>query len=83
MADTQAWLWTEGDRGRRLELRRLCPCGCDSRAGFPGVGYLTASDQEGSGFSLPILDESSFEALARFVPVEPTPLHAVVTSEKC
>ena len=49
-------VWTDGERGRRLELRRPCACGCDGTA--HGVGYLTGSDPQGRGFTLWIESET-------------------------
>jgi len=51
-------LWT-GDKLRPLNFYSPCPCGCDSRTG-PNLGYLSASDHDGHGFSM--IAESDTEA---------------------
>lgn len=60
-------LW-QGEKSRPLQLRRPCECGCDERDGERGVGYLTASDSNGQGFTLWIEEESVYEAIRRCLP---------------
>jgi len=55
--------WENGERDRKLKLRRPCECGCDSRDGELGVGYLSGSDEKGNGFTIWIEDEDSFRRL--------------------
>lgn len=63
---TNVIVWT-GEKNRSLSLRRPCKCGCDKRAGITGVGYLTASDHNGNGFTLWLTDEITFKTLERFI----------------
>ena len=56
--------WT-GDRNRPLSLWRPCDCGCDSRGGLKGVGYLTGSNKRGHGFTVWITDESVFKRIEK------------------
>lgn len=54
-------LW-EGDPGRPLQLRRACECGCDNRGrDVPIVGYITASNDEGEGFTIELPDEAAYQ----------------------
>jgi hypothetical protein len=57
--------WQQGERSRELAVCRPCACGCDTRLGVPGVGYLTGSDPDGNGFTLWIKEEAMYERLAR------------------
>jgi len=52
-----------GEEGRPLGLHRPCPCGCDSRGGSKGVGYLTGSTDEGDGFTIWIQDENVYQVV--------------------
>ena len=56
-----AW---EGDKSRPLMVYRPCSCGCDTRAGVLGVGYLSGSDADGNGFTLWVRDEETFARFA-------------------
>jgi hypothetical protein len=56
------WIW-KGEANRRLAIYRPCECGCDYRHGILGVGYISASDDDGNGFSIWIEDERIY---ARF-----------------
>jgi hypothetical protein len=38
-------------------------CGCDTRGGVRGVGYLSGSDCAGNGFTLWIADEAPYQWL--------------------
>jgi hypothetical protein len=49
-------LW-KGEPNRPLGTYRPCKCGCDYRNGMLGVGYLSASDDDGNGFTIWIDDE--------------------------
>lgn len=57
-------LW-KGESSRHIALQRPCPCGCDTRDGWEGVGYLTGSDDEGNGFTLLIDDEAVYRQINR------------------
>ena len=57
-------IW-KGHAGRHIALERPCPCGCDKREGWDGVGYLTGSDDEGNGFTLLIEDEAVYRQIHR------------------
>ncbi|HEX7516786.1 MAG TPA: hypothetical protein VF345_05810 [Chthoniobacterales bacterium] len=50
------YLW-KGEPNRLLATYRPCRCGCDYRDGILGVGYLSASDDDGNGFTIWIEDE--------------------------
>ncbi|KKL82617.1 hypothetical protein LCGC14_1982990 [marine sediment metagenome] len=54
-----------GEVNRPLTLARPCSCGCDQRGGEKGVGYLTASDKDGNGFTLWLEDEDVFQTIAK------------------
>lgn len=54
MAEQHIW---KGEPSRVLALSRPCGCGCDSRDGSKGGGYLSASDDDGNGFTIWIQDE--------------------------
>ncbi len=56
-----------GEVNRPLTLFRPCECGCDLRYGNTGVGFLTASDPQGNGFTIWIESEEVFQGLAREV----------------
>jgi hypothetical protein len=56
------WIW-KGEPNRRLAVCRPCECGCDFRDGILGVGYLSASDDDGNGFSIWIDDERIYTRL--------------------
>jgi len=60
---SEEMFWTGGDKGRALSLCRPCPCGCDERDGYHGVGYITGSDSDGTGFSLWIEEEAVYQAV--------------------
>ena len=49
-------LW-KGEPNRPLAMYRPCRCGCDYRNGLLGVGYLSASDDDGNGFTIWIQNE--------------------------
>lgn len=55
--------WT-GEESRPLTASRPCSCGCDTRQGRLGVGYLTGSDSAGHGFTIWIESEAVYTALA-------------------
>lgn len=61
-AHSEAALW-EGDEGRGIKACDSCPCGCDNRGGFKGLGYITGSTPEGKGFSLWIKDPLLWERI--------------------
>jgi hypothetical protein len=44
---------------------RPCSCGCDTRQGVAGVGYLTGSDPDGNGFTVWIKDEAMYQRVAK------------------
>jgi len=50
------WTW-RGEANRRLAAYRPCWCGCDYRDAIFGVGYVSASDSNGNGFTIWIEDE--------------------------
>jgi len=54
----------QGEKKRPLSLKRPCSCGCDTREGHDGVGYLTGSDKDGDGFTVWIKEEEVFQAIA-------------------
>ena len=54
--------WT-GEKNRPLSLQRPCDCGCDGWDGKHGVGYLTASDERGKGFTIWIESEAVYRRL--------------------
>lgn len=59
-------IW-EGDEGRPLQVCRPCPCGCDQRGGYEGVGYITGSTEDGRGFTLWVDDEEVLERMLEVV----------------
>lgn len=54
--------WT-GEESRPLQVCCPCFCGCDTRNGKLGVGYLTGSDAEGHGFTIWIETEEVYRAI--------------------
>jgi len=50
------WIW-KGEANRPLAIYRPCDCGCDCREGILGVAYVSASDNDGNGFTIWIEDE--------------------------
>src|ERR1700722_6637893 len=52
-----------GERGRRLDAYRPCPCGTCSGT-HQGVGYLSSSDASGHGFTVWIQNEEVFQRLS-------------------
>jgi hypothetical protein len=56
------WTW-RGEANRALNVYRPCQCGCDYRDGVFGVGYLSASNAAGDGFTIWIRDERIFALL--------------------
>ena len=61
-------IW-KGDLDRALKLYPPCRCGCDTRGGEVCVGYLTASDAQGEGFSIIAETREEVEQLRRVVSV--------------
>lgn len=57
------YLW-KGEPNRVLGTYRPCRCGCDNRDGMRGVGYLSASDDDGNGFTIWIEDERIYACVA-------------------
>lgn len=57
--------WEDGERKRKFKLYRPCPCGCDSRGGLKGVGYLTGSDKKGNGFTLWVESEEVYQSIEK------------------
>ncbi len=53
-----------GERGRRLDAYRPCPCGTCSGT-RQGVGYLSSSDASGRGFTVWIENEEVFQRLSK------------------
>jgi len=53
----------EGEENRELFLHRPCSCGCDTRDGDHGVGYLTGSNSKGEGLTIWIESEEVFQRL--------------------
>ena len=53
-----------GERNRRLDVYRPCPCGVCS-GNCKGVGYLSYSDSRGRGFTVWIQSEEIFRRLNR------------------
>jgi len=53
----------QGEVRRPLGLSRPCPCGCDTRDGVKGVGYLSGSDAAGNGVTVWIEDEAVYRRL--------------------
>lgn len=56
-----------GAADREPRVCRPCDCGCDERGGYKGVGYLTASNEDGEGFTLWLDTEEQFRALREVV----------------
>ena len=54
-------LWTP-ETEREIGMARPCECGCDSREGYKGVGYLTAT-----GISVWVHSEIGYQALKEWV----------------
>ena len=59
---SEQFVWV-GEENRRLKLYRPCPCGCDSREGEKGVGYISGSNEKGEGVTIWIEDEEVFRRL--------------------
>lgn len=58
------YLW-KGESNRGFGTYRPCRCGCDYRDGVLGVGYLSASDDDGNGFTIWIEDERIYARVKR------------------
>jgi len=56
------FIW-HGEENRAFMLYRPCHCGCDERDGKKGVGYLTASDKKGNGFTIWLENEAVFQTM--------------------
>ena len=56
-----------GEVRRPLRLSRPCSCGCDTREGIKGVGYLSGSDADGKGVTIWIEDEAVYRQLERLL----------------
>ena len=68
MNGKEQFTWTNGERNRPLQICRPCPCGCDARDnGAKGVGYLTASDEKGDGFTVWIKEEDVYDVLEKYL----------------
>jgi hypothetical protein len=52
-----------GEKARKLMLCRPCSCGCDTRDGIKGVGYLTGSLETGDGITVWIEKEDVYRRL--------------------
>lgn len=52
------------DQERPLTLRRPCECGCDQRGNPTLVGYVNCITK-GSGFTLEIHDEGTYQHMTR------------------
>ncbi len=57
----------QGEVRRPLRLSRACSCGCDTRAGVTGVGYLSGSDAAGNGVTIWIADEAVYRQLEQLL----------------
>lgn len=58
-------VWYQGETDRELIARRVCECGtCQAAAPKGVVGYLSGSDSRGTGFSIYIYTEKTYQALA-------------------
>lgn len=55
-------LW-DGEEGRAIVACEACTCGCDSRDGFKGKGYITGSTPDGKGFTLWVNDPGLWERI--------------------
>lgn len=60
------FVW-KGHESRPVGVMRPCSCGCDSRDGYKGVGYLTGSDAQGNGFTVWIESEEVYEKLEELI----------------
>lgn len=63
MLKLKAFVWS-GEKSRRIGLYRLCPCVTCQRDPL-GVGYLSASDSRGNGFTIWIKKEALFRVIQR------------------
>ena len=57
----------KGEKNRSIQVVRPCPCGCDERDGFRGVGYITGSDKDGNGFTIYIRSEEVFQVASKLI----------------
>lgn len=64
----EQYIW-KGEPNRGLALSRPCGCGCDSRDGAKGAGYLSGSDDDGNGFTIWIQDERIYANLGAILNV--------------
>jgi hypothetical protein len=64
MAHCADFVWSNGERNRKLDVYRPCPCGTCSAAS-EGIGYLSWSDASGCGFSVQLENELAFQMLGR------------------
>jgi hypothetical protein len=67
-------LW-KGEESRALVLSRPCTCGCDKNGGGHGVGYLSGSHEDGSGFTIWIRKEAMYQILRGFYAEYKEPQH--------
>jgi hypothetical protein len=56
-------IW-DGEKNRRLNVYRTCPCGVCSK-NRNGAGFLSCSDTNGHGFTIWIANEKVFQTLRR------------------
>ena len=65
------FLWDGGSKGEPyLKLCRPCSCGCDMRdkpIGFKGIGYLIGAIGDGTGFTIWLMSEEMYQAVAKVI----------------
>jgi hypothetical protein len=62
MRDNGDIVWIDGEKNRRFDVYRSCPCGTCSAA-RKGVGYLSWSDASGHGTTVWLENERVFQQL--------------------
>ncbi len=63
MSNDKQFTW-QGEKNRPVKLSRNCGCGCTTRGGVKGVGYISGSNYAGEGFTIHIEEEEVFRAIA-------------------
>ena len=66
MKEQKTWK-SDTPKKRPLRAYRPCECGCDTREGDKGVGYLLGEDDNGNGVTIWIQDESVFNTLVNIL----------------
>ena len=64
---TKIKFW-KGAESRKVEFFDPCSCGCDNRDNPYLLGYLSGSNDDGDGFTLPIHDQETYDQMRKIIP---------------